>query len=312
MFELAEAINEHDRTRFRAALADDFVFADHRPARLGLIEGADAWAESWAVLLDLAPDAQIAIGSTLAYARNGSVGLGRTFGTLRDGGTFENPYASVSIVVDGRITRIEMFEPEHVDTALARFAELRPDPLRIPPNAATRAHERWIECVETRDWDALRALVAPIVWEDRRRLIRTTGDCDMAIAHARLVAWSGARESRTLLATSGDRLALQHFRWKGTNDGGPFEIDILEVSEVDAEGRIVASIVFDPDDRRAASLELLDRYTRSDTSRWAPRANFEFRRALIDQDLDLGIWRVRCPREQAVVLERQPVARGGE
>src|SRR5262249_32604207 len=46
----AEAMNEHDRPRLRATFADDFVLADHRPARLGGIEGADAWAESFAAL----------------------------------------------------------------------------------------------------------------------------------------------------------------------------------------------------------------------------------------------------------------------
>ena len=44
VLEFVEAINEHDRTRLRATLADDFVLADHRPARLGLIEGAEAGA----------------------------------------------------------------------------------------------------------------------------------------------------------------------------------------------------------------------------------------------------------------------------
>ena len=39
-------------------------------------------------------------------------------------------------------------------------------------------------------------------------------------------------------------------------DAAPFEIDTLSLSEVDAEGRIVASIAFDPDDRRAGSAEM--------------------------------------------------------
>src|SRR5262249_32771989 len=98
MFEFLEAMKEHDRTRLRAALADDFGLVDHRPARLGLGGGADAWLESMAALWDLAPDWQIAPTGTLAYARYGSVVLLRGFGTLRDGGTFENPTVSVSIV----------------------------------------------------------------------------------------------------------------------------------------------------------------------------------------------------------------------
>src|SRR3989442_6089471 len=48
-FELIEAFNDRDRTRVRAVLADDFVLDDHRQARLGVIERADAYVESLAV-----------------------------------------------------------------------------------------------------------------------------------------------------------------------------------------------------------------------------------------------------------------------
>src|SRR5262249_29564625 len=63
------------------------------------------------------------------------------------------------------------------------------------------------------------------------------------------------------------------------------EMDILILMEVDADGRFVAQVVFDADDRRAASLELVDRYSRNGTARWAPAAGFGFRRALITHDL---------------------------
>src|SRR5207244_9041730 len=113
---------------------------------------------------------------------------------------------------------------------------------------------------------------------------RTIGDRDMVLASTRVTAASGGRVSRTLLATSGDRLALERFRFTRADDA-PFEVDTLHLTEVDAEGRVVAVIVFDPDDRRAASLELLDRHARSDAARWAPAAFFAFRRALIEHDL---------------------------
>jgi len=126
VLECIEAFNDRDRTRVRAVLADDLVVDDHRPARLGVIEGADAWVESYAAVWDLAPDTQIAFVCTLAHARYGSVNLMRRFGTLRDGGAFESPTVSVSIVADGRITRFELFELEDLDVARARFEELRP------------------------------------------------------------------------------------------------------------------------------------------------------------------------------------------
>src|SRR5439155_17234451 len=239
-----------------------------------------------AALWDLAPDAQIAVACTLAHARYGSASIMRSFGTLRDGGAFESPNVSVPIVVDGRITRVEMFEPEHVDAALARFAELRPDPLRIPPNASSRAGDRLLEAAEARDWDAFGASCAPgFVFDDRRRFILLTGDRDMFIANARWLASQGPSHSRTLLATAGDRLVLEHFRWIGAPDAPDAEIEVLILREVDAKGRLVATIVFDPDDRRAASAELFERFARSDAARWMPASVIEFWRAMHDHDL---------------------------
>src|SRR5262249_50868993 len=286
-FELIEAFNDRDRTRVRAVIADDFVLVDHRPARLGVIEGADAYVEFLAAYWDLAPDSQVAIVCSLAHARYGSAGLARPFGTLRDGGAFESPHASVSIVANGRITRIEMFEPEHVDAALARFAELRPDPLRIPPNAATRAYDRMREAAEAQAWDALRALCAPeLDYDARRRGLRTRGDLEMYLGSMQYLVSHRARRASTLLATAGDRLALYRNRWTGADDPTAYEVETLTVSEVDAEGRIVARIIFDPDDRRAASAEMLERFASSDAARCIPAGLFPALRAVNARDLD--------------------------
>jgi ketosteroid isomerase-like protein len=191
------------------------------------------------------------------------------------------------IVERGRITHFEMFEIDDVDTALARFAELRPDPLRIPPNAATRANERRRTALETRDWAALDALCAPdLVFEDRRRLVRTRGGRDMFLASGRHVGEAGTRIEITALAIAGDRLALSRARWHGDALSPDFEMEALGVTEVDAEGRLAAVVTFDPDDRRAASRELLERYARSEEAQGAPAAPFELRRAVIDHDLD--------------------------
>src|SRR5439155_19286519 len=136
-------------------------------------------------------------------ARYGSVSLVRLFGTLRAGGAFESPNLSVTTVADGRIRRLEMFELEHVDAALARFAALRPDPLRIPPNAATQGTDRHAEALEAGDMEGFALLCAPtMVFDDRRRAVLLTGDRDMFIASSRLIVSAGGRASRTLLATA--------------------------------------------------------------------------------------------------------------
>ena len=124
---LEQGLDAHDRARVRAVLADDFVGHDHRLAGLGRIDGADAYVESAAVLWDLAPDIRFEVPFRLALERYGVVSVSRSFGTLREGGgAFESFRAYVSMVERGRVTRLEGFEIEDVDAALARFAELRP------------------------------------------------------------------------------------------------------------------------------------------------------------------------------------------
>jgi hypothetical protein len=144
----------------------------------------------------------------------------------------------------------------------ARPEELRPDPLRIPPNAATRTNDRWVERAEAGDWDALRSLVAAGTFEDRRPLLRTKGDLEsMALGNTKY-AWGGkgTRARRTLLATAGDRLALERVLWTSGTDPSAFEVDLLQLTEVDAEGSVIGYVFFDPSDRVAASTELFERY----------------------------------------------------
>jgi hypothetical protein len=281
-------LSSHDRARLRAAVVDDFVFNDRRRAGVGLVEGADAYVEAVAALWELAPDIEYDVPFPLALERHGLVAAERGFGTLREGGgAFERLLVFVSIVAGDRVSRLELFDVDAADAALARLAELRPDPLRIPPNAATRAGDRCLEAMKARDWDALDSLCAPTcVFDDRQPASLTTGGRDMLIANVRLVASSGTRVSRPLLATAGDRLALERARLTGADAASSFEIENLWLTEVDAEGRVVAVIVFDPDDRRAASAELFERHARSDAARWTPAAVFEYFRALNDHDLE--------------------------
>jgi class 3 adenylate cyclase len=295
--ELIEAFNDRDLARGRAVVADDYVTDDHRRTGVGRREGASSWGDGASALWNLAPDVQFYAVHMLACDRHGFVGSGRLFGTFTEGGgAFEIHTINVFAVEHGRITRYEVFEPEDVDAALARFEELRPlsasdprrtdlDPLRIPPNAATRASDRVHECVETGAWEALRALCAPILFEDRRRLIRTTGGCEMAVANGQVIAEAGGRYSRTVLATAGDRLVLEHLLVAGPRRA-TFEVEALRLLEVDADGRLLAAIIFDPDDRRAAALEILERYARSDAARGVPAAAFDALCAVNAHDLE--------------------------
>src|SRR5262249_54049337 len=122
-------------------------------------------------------------------------------------------------------------------------------------------------------------------YDDRRRGLRSAGDREMYLASIQHIFSGRARAARTVVATSGHRLALEHVLWTGPENAATFEIQTLSLWEVDAEGRVTATTIFDPDDRPAAAREMLERTARSDVSRRVPAAFWEFARALSDRDL---------------------------
>jgi hypothetical protein len=263
--DVMDAVCAQDWPRLRACLSDDLVVEDHRRTGAGRIEGADAYTDSVQAFWDLAPSQQAEAGLVWhAYARHGGVTVFCRWGTLPEGGAFESEYLGL-VQGDGeRITRFEYFETEALDAALARFEELRPDPLRIPPNTATRAWDRWQAALAAGDLEALRARYDPDHhFDDRRRLVRTTVDLEGALLTDRFLTEGGWRAERTVLATLGDRLVLQYVIWRTGESGAESEIETLELNEVDHDGRHVRHVLFDPDDRAAASAEMFERYAAS-------------------------------------------------
>jgi class 3 adenylate cyclase len=304
--EITDAWNSHDRPRLRGRYSDDVVVEDHRHAGLGRIEGADAYLDSNVALWELAPDQRVDFGwSWPAVDRHGFVVTQRRVGTLADGGAFESEYVWLGLARGGRFTRLELFETEALDRALARLEELRPpsllelrrtspgpvlrssakeDPLRIPANAATRAYDRWYETVKAGNWDAVDALYgAAYVFDDRRPLFCETHAREGGAINTRFLFEGGWRPVRTLLATAGDRLALQRIVWTTSEAGAVSEIEVLELSELDGEGHFVRVVLFDPDDRAAASAELFERYVASGAG--ASHKAFELMRAWNTHDL---------------------------
>jgi hypothetical protein len=293
---------DRDWDAFAAMHAPDLVCHDHRLLGWGTLQGLAAWVRTQQVLVELAPDTGARVNH-VTISEHGTLRSLLVFGQ-RDGGAFELAFLRVDeIDVAGRICRIDLFDADELDDARARFAEiaadaalarfedLRPDPLRIPPNAATRTWDRWCAAADVRDWDAIAALYHPSYRsEDRRRLIRLTTDRGGTLENDRFLAEVGWRPVRTLLATAGDRLALQHVLWRTGETGGDSEVETLQLSEVDDEGRFVSSATFDPDDRATAFRELGHRYV--GTTRPSDIARFE---SLRDAGGDLVRLRAALP-----------------
>lgn len=299
--EVIDAWNAEDLERLRASFTEDLVVEDHRRTGTGRSEGREAYLPGVQALWRLAPGARFEAGwQWLAIAPRAGVYTARRAGRLPDGGAFESDFLVVAAVAHGRTSRVEVFESDAADAALARFAALvsragdgvtdgdasppRPDLLRIPPNAATRAVDQVAACADAGDWEGLRALCPRTAYEDRRPLFRVDGDGAMFVTNCQYIWGAGARPSRTLLATAGDRLQLHRSLWRGDTDGETVEVETLELFEVDAGGRIHAVIVFDPAERAAAERELSMRYLRSGAHH-LPAAVADFVRALDAHDL---------------------------
>jgi len=275
--------------------APDLVVNDHRPLGWETLHGL-AHVESLKSLVDLAPDVQPR-NHHVTVSDRAALEVFTWLGT-REGGAFEITKVGV-IEIDGtgRHRRYDVYDLDQLDEAWKRFEAIgastardpiaaRPDPLRILPNAATRSWDRWDAANAAGDFGAVRALYNPDHrLDDRRRLMRMTVGLDGTLSTERFMIEGGWRGRRTVLATAGDRLVLVRVVWTTGESGADSEIEMLEVDEVDRDGRFIVAVTFDPDDRRAASAELLDRYARSDEVRWPP-AMLEAFRAINDHDLD--------------------------
>jgi ketosteroid isomerase-like protein len=85
-----------------------------------------------------------------------------------------------------------------------------------------------------------------------------SGNVETWLENARFV--HGGAVERELIGTAGERVALERVLWTGEPDEGPVEREHVRLIEVDAEGRMRASIRFDPDDRAAAFAEAQARF----------------------------------------------------
>jgi class 3 adenylate cyclase len=244
----------------------DLVFEDHRLIGWGTFHSRDEYAARIRALVDLAPDVTVRVDHVLAFDHRGVLSVGRWEGS-REGGPFEIPFVAVTVLgPDGHIQRIHTYNLEQLEEARARFAELRPDPLRIPPNAASRVLERWQRLALAGDWPGCGALAsANFVYEDRRRYALVTGDVETWIKSMQEAAdllgpFSGIQSARTVIATVGDRILIEHEKWTRDPNAGAFEIELIRMTEVDADGRLAAWLNFDVDDRRAAFTEAEERF----------------------------------------------------
>ncbi|MDQ1494556.1 MAG: hypothetical protein QOG69_1039, partial [Actinomycetota bacterium] len=190
-------------------------------------------------------------------------------GTSRDG--FAAEWRGVDILtVEGDIViGVEVFDEADLDAALARFDELS-RPAAGLENAASRVYGRLWMSFTTHDWAAVAEALADDMSNDDRRRAANAGirhGPDALIADMRMSVDLGLTNATfSVIATRGHRLILTRAHYQSLN---AFQLDGLDIIEIDAEDRVAAVVSFDPEDIDAAFEELETRYLAGEAARHA-------------------------------------------
>ena len=122
-------------------------------------------------------------------------------------------------------------------------------------NDATRYLTRILAAWHARDWDQIVDCYAPeATMDDRRSVVAASFDPEQFMAMSRLVFDGAGTHECTTIATRGRSLALAE--WRLHIPEPEASAKVLMLVRVDAEGRHLWSIQFDPDDLEAALAEL--------------------------------------------------------
>ena len=255
------------------ATAPDLVDIDHRS--LAAIGSGDLMAYLQAAASDDAQRSSMYIETVHRLTDLGAVTTHVAKATSREGFDAEWRITSFFIVGGDRVNRYEIFDEADLEAALAGFEELSRPAARLE-NAATQVYDRLNSCFAARDWAAITELLAAdISTDDRRRVVgegRRLGR-DAVIAEISALTEIGVKSmTPDTIAIRGGHLVLSRVRSLGRDQRhDAFRTDVLDVLEIDADGRVVARVVFDPDDFDAAIAELEARYLAGEAAPYSAR-----------------------------------------
>ena len=249
------------------ATTPDSVFTDHRPLQnLGAVDLVAAIRSMW----DVASDLNVSIEAVHRLSELGAVVTQTLKGTSQEGLDAEWRTIEIFTVEGELLSRCEAFDEADLDAALARFEELQPQTQRLQ-NAASRVTERCRAVLAVRDWDAMAEILAEgFSSEDRRRVvnsgIRQGRDLGVKDMQAAVDVIGITYRTSVVIATRGERLELISARVSNYKRPETVQFEVLQVSEIDTDGRVAAVVTMDIDDIDAAFEELDTRYLAGDAA----------------------------------------------
>jgi class 3 adenylate cyclase/tetratricopeptide (TPR) repeat protein len=250
------AWNERDSEALNRVYAADMIVVDGLTAGWGSTDDRENYFGNLTNMFEVLDDARASIREVVACAADAIVCATAVSATSSDGGAIDMrlyiAYHRTGSVID----RMEVYDEEHRDDALAAYRRLTGTGDELN-NRAVETHARYMELFNREDWTAMRGIAGPdFRFDDRRRLSRRQVDGPVAVRHL-----AGERLTAKALATRGAQLALLASQTTGPD----FSSDSRLVIETDDAGTLTAVVVFAPDDLDAAIAELDRRYFEGDS-----------------------------------------------
>ncbi|UGU19792.1 BTAD domain-containing putative transcriptional regulator [Mycobacterium avium] len=260
------AINRHELPE----ISPDWVNIDHRRGATFAAGDMTSYIHD---VFDDAPDFHVDVAAVHRLSDLGAVVTMASHGTSTRG--FQAEWREIGLLTfDGELlSRCELFDEADLPDALARFEELhRPAP-RLH-NTASEVSDRFLAYFAARDWDAMANMTADdFASDDRRRVVGAGIQSGRDVDMNNMRAWAEVgitKIASDVIAIRGQRLFLGRTRFFGREQGpGAFHSEVLGLVELDPEDRMLARVVFDPNDIDAAFEELDARYLAGEAAAYA-------------------------------------------
>jgi ketosteroid isomerase-like protein len=258
----AEWLRRHNAREWdgvRAMYADDVVHEDHRAVGRWQVDGADDVVAQLRDMTLVTPDMR---ARRDLLAEMGAVSAGRVTFAATYGGSPIETVLQATVIRNGRIARIEEFDPDDEDGLFARCEELRAgaESVRVGPGADPAA-----PCIDrvralcaafnARDWEAYRVLFADgYVGSDHRSVGRgeaMDAEHPVETAISAVAINPDVRMTVEVIAASGTVMAhIVRMRGHTAEGGGEIEVEFGTVLVVE-DGRGTLGEMFDAEDREA-------------------------------------------------------------
>jgi class 3 adenylate cyclase/tetratricopeptide (TPR) repeat protein len=273
-----DAINARDWRAFAAVGAPDIVFeGDSSAGMSGALDASSVLAYASSIP-ELVPDSHLIARAIHAIDAKGVLFHHSETGVASGGGTVEVTSLIALVVEGGKVVRVVTSSVDDLDAALTRFRELTS---QSPDTLAVRVAEQYHRYLLDTHAESGFRVSRDFTFEDRRPGLRV--ELGPSTEHAEQLK-DVVEIAQEPLATRGERLYLYRATLVMRNG---FDICLLNVFEVDENGKPTANILFAEDDLDAAMAELEARHARqTEPDTFAVRVVRRFSDVVASGDLD--------------------------